>query len=170
MLADSFLSLVDRIPTNFHSWMFCGLFFPALALCVGEPSMGLRHTPNRGPLQMRSPSGLSMAAHGCRASFFHVSVLPASLNVASVNPWLKDLCSLVIFSGRLFYNLIVIPVRTGEDVSVIFTYSTTILDPPRKSSLTVFSVKKSGFRSPFRACKPRASTPALHNHLHTSHM
>ena len=41
-LADSHLSLVERIPADFHSQMLCGHLFPVLVLWAGEPSTGLR--------------------------------------------------------------------------------------------------------------------------------
>ena len=45
-LSDSHLSLVDRIPADFHSQMLHGLLFPAVVLWAGERSLELRsHTP-----------------------------------------------------------------------------------------------------------------------------
>lgn len=50
-LADSSLSLEDRIPDDFHSEMLCGHLFPALVLWAGEPGVGLGIlTPQEEPL------------------------------------------------------------------------------------------------------------------------
>lgn len=52
-LADSHLSLVDRILTDFYSHMLCRYLFPALVLWIGEPHRELRpHTPHGEPGQL----------------------------------------------------------------------------------------------------------------------
>ena len=50
-LADAHLSLVDRIPTDFHNQILCGLFSPDLMYLAREPVVGLRpHTAQGEPL------------------------------------------------------------------------------------------------------------------------
>lgn len=44
-LMGSFLSLTDRVPTDFHSQVLCGPLFLAWVLCTGEPGMGLLTLP-----------------------------------------------------------------------------------------------------------------------------
>ena len=41
-LVDSHLFLVDRLSTDSHSQMLCGVLFPNLMIQSGEPGMGLR--------------------------------------------------------------------------------------------------------------------------------
>lgn len=46
-LMGSFLSLADRVPTDFHSQVLCG---PLFLVCTGEPGMGLLTLPSTQPL------------------------------------------------------------------------------------------------------------------------
>ena len=84
------LFLADRIPTDFHSHILCKCLFVALMLWADEPGVELKTlTPPRGLLLLRYPSGISAAVCGIRASPFHTSTLPTSLDVASsINSWL----------------------------------------------------------------------------------
>ena len=64
------------------------VLYLALMLWAVEPGMALRpHAPQVGSLHLTYSSDISAAAHGSRASPFHVSVLSTCLSVAfSVNP------------------------------------------------------------------------------------
>lgn len=65
-LADSSLSLVGRIPADFHSQMVCELLFRGLVLRAGEPSRGLKsQAPHGEPLQLGYPSRPSITTCGC---------------------------------------------------------------------------------------------------------
>ena len=79
-LADSHLSLVDRIPTDFHSQMLCGHFL-AVVLWAGEPTVGLRfHVPQGGLWQLRYLSRFSTTHKGVGAALFApLSFLPVSM-------------------------------------------------------------------------------------------
>lgn len=78
------LSLMDKIPTDFHSQLLCGNLCLLLMLQDGEPSMGFRPlTLQKVPLQLRYPCRISTLTLGCRANPYCISVLPTSLDVAS---------------------------------------------------------------------------------------
>lgn len=49
-LAVSLLTLVNRIPSEFHSQILCELFFTALVLWAGELGLGLKHFAPQGDL------------------------------------------------------------------------------------------------------------------------
>lgn len=71
-LADSCLSVVDRIPADVHSQMLWGLPFLVLVLWVGNPSA---QSPKGRSLQLRYPSRVSIAVGGCGASLVLISAL-----------------------------------------------------------------------------------------------
>ena len=85
-LADSHLSLHDRIPVDFHSQISCGWLFLALVLWAEDPIVEL--TPHVEHLQLQYPSGISASSHGSRARPYCLSILPTSLDVASIKFWL----------------------------------------------------------------------------------
>ena len=68
-LADSCLSLVNRIPTNFYSQMLCGCLFPALALWDGEP-------PEQGGLGVQTPPLFSQGTFAAEISLQNLSHSP----------------------------------------------------------------------------------------------
>ena len=110
-LSESHLSLPDSIPHDFHSQILHGCLFPVLIFWAGKDSVRLRpHGPKREPLQLTQCSKISAATCGSRASFFYISALPTSPNVAFfVNPQLKDCISvnlhLFIHVGSSIFQL-----------------------------------------------------------------
>ena len=88
-LADSCLSLVDRISADFHSQMLYGPLFLAMVLYAGRLEWLRPHAPQGEPWWLTYPSGISATGHGSGACPYHLSTLPTSLCVvSSVNPWL----------------------------------------------------------------------------------
>ena len=82
-LADSLLSLVDRISTDFHSYMLCQRLFPALVLLAGESCLGLRPlTSQMESLQLIYPSESQLPPVGVRPALF------ASLPFLAILMWL----------------------------------------------------------------------------------
>lgn len=49
-LAVSLLTLVNRIPSDFHRQILCGIFFTALVLWAGELGLELKHLDPQGDL------------------------------------------------------------------------------------------------------------------------
>ena len=89
-LAVSHLTVEDKIPTDFHSQMICGVLFPAMVLWAEVPGMVLRPlTFQGGSLQLRYPSGFRTAVYvGARPSLFTAVPFLQILAVASsVYPW-----------------------------------------------------------------------------------
>ena len=83
----------DRIPTDFHQEMLCGLLFLSLLLCVGDSCMNLiPHISCRGSFAVQYLSGFSAAATPeYKDSSFHVFTTLTSIYVdSSVNPWLLN--------------------------------------------------------------------------------
>ena len=72
-LADSHLSLVERIPADFHSQMLCGHLFPALVFWAREPGLGFRfYTSQMEPLQIRYLSESQPLPVGVGHPFSHL--------------------------------------------------------------------------------------------------
>lgn len=73
-LENSYLSVADRIPADFHNQILCDYLLLALVLWDGDPGVVLTpYTPQVEPVQLRYPSGTSVTVRGSGASPFHVS-------------------------------------------------------------------------------------------------
>ena len=120
------------------------IWVPSQLWCcrLGSPAWGLDPTLLRGnPQPLKYPSGTLAATHGIPDS----PLLPPTHSVP-VSLWLSDLFCLSVvirllssyfsidYSRRFLYNLVVIPDWSWEEVNVVSTYSSTILDTSHHSS------------------------------------
>lgn len=114
--------------------------------------LGVRpHASQAQPAHMSYPSGASATAPGrVGQPFSHLCPSCQSqcgFFCTCLVVWLLFSYSSPGYSGRLFYNLVVIPVWSWERASVAPTYSTTILDPLKIflipfQNLTLYEAKK----------------------------